>query len=119
MAIDPQSIMLASTAGVTPSSNGVATDATLTLVSDSEKSCVCLATGSVVFISSGDAFTVAWAEQVLTRAPVPTDDDDSDAEATSDTGGSEFSAVPVANDRSRQHRCRSTWGLVSRSNGSI
>jgi hypothetical protein len=85
MAIDPKSIMFSGTAGVTPSSHGVATNEAFTLVSDSEKSCVCLATGSVVFISSDDTFTVAWAEQVLTRAPVPTDDDDNDAEPTSDT----------------------------------
>ena len=38
---------------------------------------------------------------------------------TSLTGGSEFNAVPAATGRSRQHRSRSTWGLVSRSIGSI
>jgi hypothetical protein len=35
------------------------------------------------------------------------------------TGGSEFNAVPAATGRPRQHRSRSTWGLVSRSIGSI
>ena len=34
-------------------------------------------------------------------------------------GRSEFGAVPAAIDRSRKHRSRSTWGLVSRSIGSI
>jgi hypothetical protein len=29
---------------------------------------------------------------------------------TSYTGGSEFSGVPAATGRSRQHRSRSTWG---------
>ena len=29
-------------------------------------------------------------------------------------GGSEFGAVPAATGRSRHHRSRSTWGLVSR-----
>ena len=85
MAIDPKSIILASTAGVMPSKNDVTTNADIKSVSDSKISSVCLATGSAVFVSSGDTFTVAWAEQVLTRAPVPTDDDDSDAESTSDT----------------------------------
>jgi len=33
--------------------------------------------------------------------------------------GSKFSAVPAAKDRSRQHRSRSTWDLVSRSIGPI
>jgi hypothetical protein len=32
---------------------------------------------------------------------------------------SEFNAEPAATDRSRHHRSRSTWGLVSRSIGSI
>ena len=32
-------------------------------------------------------------------------------------GGSKFCAVPAATGRSRQHRSRSTWGLVSRSIG--
>jgi hypothetical protein len=77
--------MLVGTAGVAPSSNGVATDAIFTSVSDSEKSSLCLATGSFFFISCGDAFTVAWAEKVLTSVPVPTDVGDSDAEPTSDT----------------------------------
>jgi hypothetical protein len=35
------------------------------------------------------------------------------------TGGSEFNAVPAATGRSRQDRSRLTWGLVSRSIGSI
>jgi hypothetical protein len=35
------------------------------------------------------------------------------------TGGSEFIGVPAATGRSRQHRSRSTWGLVSRSIVSI
>jgi hypothetical protein len=34
-------------------------------------------------------------------------------------GGSELNSVPAATDRSRHHRSRSTWGLVSRSIGSI
>jgi|AntAceMinimDraft_5_1070358.scaffolds.fasta_scaffold402656_2 hypothetical protein len=51
MVIDAKSIMLAGTAGVTPSSNDIATDATFTSVSDSEKRSVYLAPGSVVLIS--------------------------------------------------------------------
>jgi hypothetical protein len=35
------------------------------------------------------------------------------------TGGLEFNAVPAATGRSRHDRSRSTWGLVSRSIGSI
>ena len=35
------------------------------------------------------------------------------------TVGSEFNAAPAATDRSHEHRSRSTWGLVSRSIGSI
>jgi hypothetical protein len=34
-------------------------------------------------------------------------------------GGSELNSVPAATDRSRHHRSRSTWGLVSRSIGPI
>ena len=58
MAIDPKSIMLASTAGVMPSKNDVTTNADIKSVSDSKISSVCLATGSAVCISSGDVFTV-------------------------------------------------------------
>jgi|AntAceMinimDraft_1070359.scaffolds.fasta_scaffold122526_2 hypothetical protein len=79
MVIDPKSILFAGTAVVKPSSNDVATDAVITLVSDSEKNSVCLITGSVVCIWGCDAFTMAWAEKVPTRAPVPTDDDDDDS----------------------------------------
>jgi|AntAceMinimDraft_5_1070358.scaffolds.fasta_scaffold29057_1 hypothetical protein len=89
MAIGPKSIILAGTAGITPSSNDVAIDATFTLVSDSEKSSLCLATGGDVFISSV-ATLLPWLGQskcsLAPRCPLDTtDDDDSDAEPTSDT----------------------------------
>ena len=77
--------MFAGTAGVAPSSKDATSDVTFTSVSDSEKSGVCLATGNVVLISSGDALAVAWAKEPLIRAPAPTDDDDTEAEPTGDT----------------------------------